>query len=64
MNLMMVAGFFLMLGVLVVIMASSQAGKDKLGRMIPPERAQIVALVLMIIGVGLIAYVLYGKAFG
>jgi uncharacterized membrane protein YidH (DUF202 family) len=56
--------FFVFAGVLIVMMASSQAGKDKIGRVIPPERAQILALVLLVIGVGLFAYILYGKAFG
>jgi len=56
--------FCVFAGVLIVMMASSQAGKDRIGRVIPPERAQVLALLLLVIGAALFAYILYGKAFG
>ena len=59
----MLAAFLVFLGVLFVMMASSQAKKDAAGYRIPTERVQMLSIVCFIGGVGLFAYILYTKAF-
>ena len=59
-----ISAFLVFLGVLITMMASNQAKKDKIGQRVPPEQARIAALILLVAGVGLFAYYLYTQAFG
>lgn len=58
-----VALFCIFLAVLVVVASSSQANRTATGHRLPPERAKITALALMLAGVGLIAYIIYVQVF-
>lgn len=64
---MTIAAFLIALGVLFVIMATAQRPKDRAARKrvaIPPQRAQILALVFFVAGFATMAYGYYSGQVG